>query len=274
MELTRKKVAISGGSSGIGLAAAKLLAARGCDVALLARGAERLESARAEVAAVPGAGTVIAVSVDVTDDASVAVGAAAVIEGLGGLDVVIANQGYARCATVLDAPIDAYREILDTNYLGHVRLVKAFAPHLVAQKQGAICLVTSMLGFMSFYGYSAYSGSKFAIAGFAEAVRQELLPHGVELTVFYPPTTDTPGLEAENQDKPALTWAIEGSSTQYTSEQVATVMLQGVETRRFVNMVGAEAWFIYRASRWAPWLVRWILDSALWKHVKQKGLAG
>ncbi|MCB9681454.1 MAG: SDR family oxidoreductase [Alphaproteobacteria bacterium] len=271
MDLAGKKVVIAGGSSGIGKAAARQLVAQGCDVALLARDADRLEAARVEIAKA-GSGKVVAVSVDVTDPDSVTAGAAAVVEALGGVDVLIANQGFARCAPVWEADLDAFQAIMDTNYFGHVRLVKAFVPHLIAQKHGAVCLVTSMLGFMSFYGYGAYAASKFAIVGFAESLRQELLPFGVQVNVFYPPTTDTPGLAEENESKPPLTWAIEGTSRKFTADQVAATMLAGITKNRFVQLIGVDSWAIYYLSRWAPWLVRFVIDGELRKHIKKHGL--
>lgn len=272
MELQGKRVVISGGSSGIGKAAAILLAKQGNDVAILARDVARLEDARAEIAAAAPGRKVIAVSADVTSDESVADAAAEVLAALGGVDVLVANQGYARCAPITEQPMDEVRALMDTNFLGHVRLVKAFAPAMKAQGAGAVCLVTSMLGFMGFYGYGAYAGSKFAIAGLGEALRQELLPHGVQVNVFYPPTTETPGLEAENETKPALTWAIEGSSRKFTAEQVAQALLDGIRADRFVNMVGVDSWAIYWLSRLVPGLVRWVIDRELWAFVKKQGV--
>jgi NAD(P)-dependent dehydrogenase (short-subunit alcohol dehydrogenase family) len=271
MQLEGKKAAVTGGSSGIGKAAAAQLVALGCDVAILARDPARLEAARAEIAAA-GPGKVVVVPVDVTDDASVAAAAASVLQQLGGLDLLILNQGYARCAPTWEASLDDFHGLMETNYFGHVRVVKAFLDHFRRQRSGSIQLVTSMLGFMSFYGFGAYAASKHAIVGFGSALRQELLPYGVEVGVFYPPTTDTPGLAEENESKPALTWAIEGTSRKFTSEQVAAKLLDGVRRNRFVNMVGFDSWFIYYATKWAPWLVRWIIDGQLWKHVKKEGV--
>ncbi len=131
-----------------------------------------------------------------------------------------------------------------------------------------------MLGFMSFYGYSGYAASKFAIVGFAEALRQEALPYGVHVCVFFPPTTDTPGLEAENETKPALTWAIEGSSRKFSPEDVARVMLAGFARHRFTNMIGVDSWAIFWLSRLAPGLVRWVIDRELWGYVKKHGMPG
>jgi NAD(P)-dependent dehydrogenase (short-subunit alcohol dehydrogenase family) len=267
-----QKVAITGGSSGIGRAAALQYAREGASVAVLARNPDRLaETVDALKSAGASGETFIGVSVDVTDDAAVERAAREVLEGLGGLDVLINNAGYARCSAVEQADVETYQRIMDTNFFGHVRMTKALIPHFKAQKRGEICLVSSMLGFMSFYGYGGYAASKFAIVGFAESLRQEMLPYEVNVSVFYPPTTDTPGLESENEDKPPLTWAIEGSSTQYTSEQVADALRLGIDQRRFVNMVGLEAWFIYYANRWVPGIVRYIIDRELWSFVKKEG---
>jgi 3-dehydrosphinganine reductase len=267
-----KKVAITGGSSGIGKAAAIALAKAGASVAILARNQATLDAALAEIRAAGADGQAfVAVSVDVTSDEAVASAAKTVLAELGGLDVLINNAGFARCAPAYEASMDDYHHIMETNFMGHVRVVRAFLPHFQAQGSGDISLVSSMLGFMSFHGYGAYSASKFAIVGFAEALRQEMLPYGVRVTVFYPPTTDTPGLEKENEDKPALTWAIEGNSRKFTPEQVATSLLSGIDKGLFTNMVGADSWFVYYASRYAPWLVRFIIDRDLWAHVKKQG---
>jgi len=274
MSFAGRRAVITGGSSGIGLALAEQLAGQGAHVAIVARNQAKLDTARERIEAKAASGvSVAAFSVDVTDDAAVAALPPKVTEALGGdADLLVCNQGYARCAPIQDADIDAYRGLLETNLLGHVRLVKAFEPGMRKQGRGDIRLVTSMLGFMSFYGYGAYSASKFGIVGFAEALRQEVLPHGIRVGVFYPPTTDTPGLAEENETKPALTWAIEGNSRKFTPDEVATSILKGVAKGRFVDMIGADSWFIYYASRWVPGLVRWIIDRDLHKHLR--GAAG
>lgn len=201
MRFQGRRAVVSGGSSGIGLALACQLAAEGAHVALVARDPGRLAQAREQVAAVARGGTVSVHPVDVTDDAAVAALPGAVQEALGGVcDLLICNQGYARCAPIQEVAVDDFQALLDTNLLGHVRLVKAFEPGMRSLGRGDIRLVTSMLGFMSFYGYGAYSASKFGIVGFAEALRQELLPHGVRVGVFYPPTTETPGLAGVGDD--------------------------------------------------------------------------
>lgn len=261
---TGKKVFLSGGSKGIGREAALQLAGAGADVTIAARGQADLDATlEALQAARPGAHR--AVSVDIRDPAAVKAAMDDAAADHGGLDVLICNAGYARTGDVATSPLDAYSELLQVNYLGHVHLVKAAVPHLVARK-GHISLVSSMLGFMSVYGYSAYSASKFATAGFAEALRQEMLLEGVTVSVFYPPTTETPGLEEENRDKPPLVWAIESENSftrTYTAEAVARELLRSIERGGFENVVGWDSWLVFWARRAFPAIFRFFSDQEL-----------
>lgn len=266
-----KKVLITGGSSGIGKEAARHLAAAGADVCIIARRQSVLDEALEEIetSRVRPAQKFVAFSVDVTDQNAVNAVAAEVLAALGGLDVLVNNSGFALPLPFDELAVDDFERTMDVNYMGHVHVTKAFLPHFKAQGSGDICMVTSMLGFMGIYGYSAYCGSKFAIVGMAECLRQELFSHNVRVTVFYPPTTDTPGLATENEVKPAATWAIEGKSQAFAPEDVSRVMLKGVAKGRFTNMIGFGNWVIYYANRFAPWLVRWATDSELKKHLKK-----
>ena len=268
---TGKKVLITGGSSGIGKALAIQLSREGASVAILARRRSVLDEAIAEIraAAASDQQRFATVSVDVTDRAALRAAADQALQDLGGLDVLINNSGFAQPLPVDELTDDDIDRMTTINYLGHVNVTRAFIPHFKAQGSGDICNVTSMLGFMGFYGYSAYCGSKYAIVGFTDCLRQEMMLHGVRTTLFYPPTTDTPGLQKENEVKPAATWAIEGKGKAFTSEQVAAAILKGIAKGRYTNMIGAENWAIYYINRWFPGLVRWILDGDLKKFQAQ-----
>lgn len=262
-----KKVLITGGSSGIGKAIALQAAREGASVAILARRQSVLDEAIAEIKAVaPSTAQRFAtVSVDVTDREALQQKAQEVIAELGGLDVLINNSGFAQPLPLDELTDEDIDRMTNINYMGHVNVTRAFLSHFKAQRSGDICNVTSMLGFMGFYGYSAYCGSKFAIVGFTECLRQEMMLHGVRVTLYYPPTTDTPGLAKENEVKPPATWAIEGKSKAYTSEQVADSILKGIAKGRYTNMIGAGNWAIYYMQRWFPGIVRWVLDGDLKK---------
>lgn len=266
---TGKRVFLSGGSKGIGRAAALELVRRGARVAIAARGQAALDETLAAMNAIGGEHH--AVSVDVTDPTAVTAAVDGVAERFGGLDVLICNAGYAATGSVTDVPEDQFQQLLNVNYLGNVHLVRAATPHLI-DSRGHINLVSSLLGFMSVWGYGAYSASKFAIAGLAEALRQEMLLHGVTVTLFYPPTTDTPGLEKENEDKHPISWAIESENwlmKTYSAEAVAGAILRSVERGRFENWIGWDSWLVFVARRTFPSLFRMVTDSDLRKAVKK-----
>jgi 3-dehydrosphinganine reductase len=274
-----KKVLIVGGSAGIGRASAVEMVRQGAHVYVAARGQGRLDET---VELLKGARSsdqqkVGSVSMDVTDIAVVRAAASKVLDGLGGLDILICNSGYATTGCVHSVADEEFDAMMSVNYMGHVNVVRAFAQHFIDQKSGDICLVSSMLGFMGLYGYSAYAASKFAIVGFAEALRQEMMIHDVRVTVLYPPTTDTPGLEKENESKPPVVWALEADSgwnKTYTAEEVALVLLKSVRKGRFENMVGWDSKLIYNLNRHLPGLTRYLADDELkkaFKKVQAKG---
>jgi NAD(P)-dependent dehydrogenase (short-subunit alcohol dehydrogenase family) len=268
-----KKVLIVGGSAGIGQAAALEMVRQGAHVYVAARGQERLDET---VEQLKGARseqqTVGCVSMDVTDSAAVRKAAGTVLDGLGGLDILVCNSGYATTGCVHSVADEDFDAMLAVNYLGHVNVVRAFAQHFIDQQRGDICLVSSMLGFMGLYGYGAYSASKFAIVGFAEALRQEMMMNKVRVTLLYPPTTDTPGLKKENESKPPVVWALESDSgwnKTYTAAQVAEVLLKSIRKGRFENMVGWDSRLIYSLNRYLPGLTRYLADDELKKAFKK-----
>ena len=268
-----KKVYVVGGSQGIGRAAAVQLAGAGAHVWVGARNRAQLDETVEAMRAAGNDGQTFGASVvDVTDAASVKTTAAAVLAGLGGLDVLVCNQGYAHTGYIQQLDDEHFDAMIQTNYLGHVRVTRSFLQHFVEQGSGHICLVSSMLGFMGLFGYAAYSGSKHAVAGYARCLRQDLLPAGIRVTVFYPPTTDTPGLERENENKPPETWALESSSRKFTADQVAASMLRATARGKFEAVCGADSWFIWMASRYAPWVVHLFTDSDLRKYLRKKQL--
>lgn len=270
-----KKVFLSGGSKGIGREAAIRLARAGADVTIAARGQAALDETLALLQeARPGGHRTV--SVDIRDEEAVRAAIDAAAEAHGGLDVLICNAGFAHTGAASEAPTEQYQQLLDVNYLGHLHLVRAAIPHLVA-RNGHISLVSSMLGFMSVYGYGAYSASKFAITGFAEALRQEMLLEGVTVTVFYPPTTETPGLEAENEDKGPLVWAIESENSftrTYSAGAVADGLLRSIERGRFENCVGWDSWLVFYARRIVPSIFRYFSDQELRAAARKVATSG
>lgn len=268
-----KAVYITGGSSGIGLAAAKHLARAGAHVAISARGKERLEAALTEIKALAANGDqkFIAIACDVSDPAESRRAAAETLAAFGCCDVVIANAGIARCMRIIDADDAAFEHTMRVNYLGTVHTIRAFLPHLFERRSGHIGIVSSLLGFMGTFGYTAYAPTKFAQVGFAECLRQECLENNVSVTLCYPPDTDTPQLAAENVTKPAETKAISGNVKTLPPEAVAEALLTGIARKKLNVVPGSMGKFTHFMKRHMPFLVNWVIDGDLKKYQRRQG---
>ena len=274
MDYKDKRVFISGGSSGLGRATAVMLASLGAHVCVAARSSDALEDTVVAMKRAAGAHhtILIAKEIDVTDPSRVEVAAAEALVALGGLDLLVCNQGFAHTGLIHEVPVDDFKRLLEVNYLGHAYLCRAFAPHFIQQQSGTVVMVSSVLGYLSTYGYAAYSASKWAIVGFAEGLRQELGLYGVQVKVFYPGTIETPGLAQENADKPKVVWEMESNNPFNkirSADDMANRLLRAASGSRFENPVGWDGWFSFVASRYLPRLVRWLNDSDLKKAIKK-----
>lgn len=265
-----KRIFITGGSSGIGEAMALRLAAYGAHVWIAARGEQRLKEAlaRIEDAATDRAQRFGMSTLDVADKADVERVAREAREGLQGIDIIVNNAGIAHPATVLETPDEVFSSMMDVNYFGTVHVTRAFLPTLIAQRSGHICNVSSMLGFMGIYGYTAYAASKHAVVGFSDCLRQELIDHRIGITVVFPPDTDTPQLAAENEIKPPETKAIAGEVKMMSADEVAMAALKGMASGRYHVVPGAMGTFTHFMYRHAPGVVRWVIDGELKKYRK------
>lgn len=249
-----KVVLITGGSSGIGLALAKLLAARGAHVWLAAREPGRLASALNEVelarsSTAQRCGTVQA---DLSIPAQAGAAVAEVSRSAGIPDVVINSAGAAHPGYVQDLPLDIFRWMMEINYFATVYVTKAVLPGMLERRSGHILNISSLAGLHGFFGYTAYGASKFAVTGFSEALRAELKPHGIRVSVVFPPDTDTPQLAYENRYKPAETKALSGAANVLPVEKVAQAILRQAERGHYMIFPGSEARLIHLLSSKLP----------------------
>lgn len=256
-----KHALVTGGSSGIGLATARRLLQHGARVTIAARRQAVLDEARALLVAAVPKSDVHTLPLDVSDEAAVQ----AAVGGLVGerpVDVLINNAGVVMPGRFLELDSKHFREMMDINYFGAVHTCRAVLPSMVARKGGQVLNVSSMAGVIGIYGYTAYAASKFALYGFSEALRAEMWPHGVRVSVCLPPDTDTPQLAFENQYKPKETKAIAGSVKTMSAEAVADVLLGGLAAGSFEIVPGLDGRFSLAAQRWVPSVVRWYCDTA------------
>ena len=191
LQLTGKRAVITGGNRGIGLAAARALAAEGCDVALVARDPAALEAARESLAAASGR-TVLAVACDTGDDASVAAMAAAVTAGLGGADILVNAAAKANPGTVVGVDgfdADEFGEQLNVKVLGYLRCIRAFVPGMRAAGWGRIINVSGLAARST----GAITGTvrNVAVSAMTKNLADELGRDGINVTVVHPGVTVT-----------------------------------------------------------------------------------
>lgn len=175
---------VTGASSGIGAATARLLAAQDWRVIAVARRAERLEELADGIVAVPA---------DLTDaDAPARVREAVEREG-GRLELLVNNAGAEWRSTFAEGGYANVRQTMDVNFDAVVRLTEALLPLLRASTPSSIVNVSSVAGRVGLPANSAYAASKFALAGWSEAVGIEEQPHGVHLGLVLPGYVSTEG---------------------------------------------------------------------------------
>eukprot|EP01139_Manchomonas_bermudensis_P012287 Amastigsp_a346242_6.p2 type:complete len:348 gc:universal Amastigsp_a346242_6:1129-86(-) len=207
-----KHCVVTGGSEGIGFEMAKALLERGAHVTLVARSQAKLDAAVRELLQLRSAPTqqVRSVACDVADGA-------AVVRALERLDdelavfCLVANAGVAVTGYFLDLALADFERCMSVNYMGVVHCAKALAPRMVSRRNGQIAIIGSAAGLCGMLGFSAYAPTKWALRGFADSLRQELLPFDVAVSICYPSDVRTPGYEVENRTKPAETLAMSDS---------------------------------------------------------------
>lgn len=193
--LTGTVALVTGASSGIGEATARTLAAEGAAVAVLARRGDRLDTLAAELRA-DGARALV-LEADITDKAQASAAVRRTVEELGRLDIVVNNAGIMLTGPVAQAPDGEWERMLAVNVEGLLHVTKAAIPHLVTAAQDGprqvadLVNISSTAGRVARSGTAVYNLTKFGVNAFAEALRQELQPQRVRVSLVEPGTVDT-----------------------------------------------------------------------------------
>lgn len=261
MTFTDKTVVLCGGSKGIGKETAKLIASRGGSLCLIARNQAELKTAKTEVESLQENENqfVEIISCDTTDKDKLEPLLHKFIDTRGIPDVLINNVGYAYPQYIDELTLDDYKSCMEINYFGQLIPTLILLPHFRKAGRGHIANVSSMMGYFGIIGYASYAPTKFAIVGMTEAMRHELKPFGITFSILYPPDTDTPGFETENQSKPPECAKLSEDSKLMTPEAVARIFVNGIEKKKYSILPG-EAGLIWRLHRFFPGLVRMVTD--------------
>jgi short-subunit dehydrogenase len=185
--LLRKRILITGASSGLGAELARQFAAAGHDVALCARRMERLEELRGEIRAAHPECRVVVRGLDVTDHDAVFTVFAELADALGGIDRVIVNAGIGKGAPIGTGRFDANRDTMLTNLVAALAQCEAAVQHFRAAGAGHLVVVSSMSALRGLpRAATAYSASKAGVATLAEGIRADLINTPIAVTTLYP----------------------------------------------------------------------------------------
>jgi 3-oxoacyl-[acyl-carrier protein] reductase len=179
MDITKAKVLITGGSSGIGYDTAKLLHEQGAQVVICGRHEETIQQAARELG-------VIGFKADVANEADVEQLFEFAIKSMDGLNVLVNNAGIGYFAPLTETAVADFTKIWEVNVKGAFLCGKHAAKHFVAQQTGNIINISSTAGSKGFANGSAYVASKFALSGLTECWRMELRKHNVRVMQVNP----------------------------------------------------------------------------------------
>lgn len=262
---------ITGGSSGIGFALAAELAGKGHDLALIARDPVKLEAARGKLLASFPQRRIEIFATDVGDRVACEAAVEKATGALGAPTWAVANAGIAVPGEFLVQPVEEHEAQMRANYMGTLYFARAAAAKM-AGRGGRLAFVSSGAAFFGIHGYSAYAPSKFAVRGLAEVLRVELKPHGISVSVAYPPDTDTPQLAAEARTKPAATKEITAGGGLWSAEAVAKKIVGAAERGKFVVAPGLQMAALNSLHSLIAPVLRWWQGTIVRKH--SAGAAG
>lgn len=231
MKIERKRILITGGSSGIGLALAQALLAKGAQVVITGRRPDVLAHAVGELERT--ASSVWGVAADVATPDGRAATIRQAVDVLGGLDVLVNNAGGVRAGRLEHTPEAELQAMIDVDLVAPVLLTRAALPTLRESGDAMVVNIASGIALIGAPFYATYAATKAGLARFGEALRRELKGEGIHVLTAYPAATDTPMMKSSGAG-PELGFAREPASA------VAEAIVAGIEADAFDVIRGGE----------------------------------
>jgi len=232
MNIKNKRIMITGGSSGIGLALAHLLLAKGAKIVVTGRRPDVLASALRELHNVSASAWGVAADVSTTDGRASTI--KQTLDLLSGLDILVNNAGGVRAGRLENTPESELQAMIDVDLVAPILLTRAALPALRDSGDAMVVNVASGIALIGAPFYATYAATKAGLARFGEALRRELKGEGVHVLTAYPGGTDTPMMKS-NRAGPELGFGREPASA------VADAIVEGIEAAAFEVVRGGEA---------------------------------
>lgn len=251
-----KVMVITGASSGIGLASARLFASYGARLALAARSIDKLKTLASEISSDPSKVLCIKTDVSIEEDCKNLI--ESTVKHFGRIDFLINNAGISMRASFSKVDLNVIRRLMDVNFWGTVCCTKYALPYLLESK-GSVTGVISVAGYAGLPGRTGYATSKFAIRGFLETLRMEHQEDGLHVMVF------APGYTVSNVRNAALLadgtpqgTTPKDESSLMPAEEVALKLARGLYRRKREMILTAlgfwDVWFYKRFPRLMDWI--------------------
>jgi len=235
---------VTGGGTGIGKALAESLYRAGYSVVISGRRKDTLDQAAAQIGSGPSSGKIRAIPGDITQTKYIPDLLDQITQSWGPVDLLVNNAGENPHHGVAETTLEEYRKALEINCLAAIACTKAVLPSMQQRGQGAIVNISSTLGKWASAGSAAYSVSKYAMSGFTDVLRQDLVGTGIHIMGVYP------GFIATAMTEPFVQPGSLRSRLSRSPEAMARAIMKGLQRR------SAEIHF--------PWYVPWILRLHRW----------
>ncbi len=270
MVFHKKNIVITGASRGIGRAIALDLAQRGAHLILIARKEKPLKKLTDDICQIDSSLNPETFMADVSSWKEVQVLFSKITKSNRNLDGLINNVGLSEPGYFHEIPMNKFETGMQVNYMSAVYCCRSILPHL--NKGGFIGFTSSVAGFMGVFGYSTYSGPKFALIGLAETLQQELAHQKISISVLCPPDTETPGLTRENKTRPYETKKLSKRAKLMSAEKVAKKFVKKLSRGKFLITCNFESTLFFRLHCLFPSLVRKVMILMICSFQKKKDL--
>ena len=249
-DILGSRALVTGASSGIGRAIAKELARQGGKVVCMARREDRLQALAKEIEV--GGGSVVTVAGDVTNAEVRKRGIEAAVASFGGLDILVNNAGVGAIGPFESGDPERVRRIMEVNFFALVEMTRLALPHLKQGRAPIIVNISSILGRRGVPHNSEYAASKFAVHGFSESIRAELVGSGVDVLVVSPGTTETEFFDQVLESKGGPKWPEHAA---VSADAVARATVRAI--RRGSHEITPYLWgkVLVLMNRVSPWFV-------------------